>query len=188
MKIQSTISDSSYYNLEEHDAVSDPKSDVLVATHTSDENKRKITDTDTTNVNSPHKLFLCQIIPGAIRQIYQTIMEDVAVIGETLYTRMMVLSKEIVTDAAHIGARIFQTPREVIRTVRDSTTPGDRNTAVDAARSTSPVQICHSTTDSPSPNSNQDIINPIGPLVLNISGTLINSKLPFIDFCTSSVR
>ena len=37
-------------------AESDPKSDPLVDTHTSDGKKGKITDTDTTKGNYPHKL------------------------------------------------------------------------------------------------------------------------------------
>ena len=92
----------------------------MVASRTSDVNERKITDTDTTNRNSPHKLILNRLIPkiisGAIRQIYQTVTEDVAVIGETLEAHQTVLSKEIVTDAARSGVRIFRTPREVSST------------------------------------------------------------------------
>ena len=38
LTIQSTISDSSYYDSDEHDAVSYTKSDSLVATHTRDIN------------------------------------------------------------------------------------------------------------------------------------------------------
>ena len=56
LTIQSKINDSVYSNSEEDVAESDPKSDPLVATHTSDGNERKITDTDTTKGNSPHKL------------------------------------------------------------------------------------------------------------------------------------
>ena len=78
--------------------------------------------------------------------------------------RQTVLLKEIVTDTARCGQRIFRTPREVNRTGRDGTMSRDRNTAVAAFRLTYPVQICHSTTDSPIQNSNQDIINPIGPI------------------------
>ena len=85
-------------------------------------------------------------------------------IGETLDTRQTVLSKDIVTDAASSGARIFQNPGEVIRTGRDGTVPQDGNIAVAAVRLTSPVIICHSTTESPSRNRNQEIINPIGPI------------------------
>ena len=115
MRIQSTISYSVYYDLEEHDAISDPKSDSLVSTHTSDGNKIKINDTDTTNINSPHKLFLNRIIPkiipGTIRPIYQKITEDVVRIGETSDARQTVLSKEINTEAVRSGTHIFRGPR-----------------------------------------------------------------------------
>ena len=88
----------------------DPKIDSLVATRTSEVNERKITDIDTTNGNSPHKLILNRlipkIIPGVISPIDQTITEDVAGIGETLDARQTVLSKEIVMDAARSGACI----------------------------------------------------------------------------------
>ena len=168
LTIQSTISNSAHYDSEEHDAVSDPKSDSLVATHTNDRNKGKITDADTTNVNSPHKLILNRlipkIIPVAIHPIDNTITEDVAGIGETLDVCQTVLSKEIATEVTCSGVRIFQTHREVSRTGRDGTIPQDRITVVANVRLTSPVQICHITTDSPSWNRNQDIINPIGPI------------------------
>ena len=127
---------------------------------------KKITDTDTTNGNSPNKLILHRlvpkIIPCAIRTIYQTITEDVVRIGETSDARQTVLSKEIVTDAACSGAHIFRTPRKKSRTGRDGITPQDRNIVVATARLTPPIQICHSTTYSPRRNRNQDIINLIG--------------------------
>ena len=85
-------------------------------------------------------------------------------IRETLDVGQMVLSKDIVTDAVRSGARIFRTPREVSSIGRDSTTPKNRNTVVAAARSTSPVKICHITIESPSQNRNQDIVNPIEPV------------------------
>ena len=67
LTIQSKISDSAYYDSEEHNAVSDQKSDSLVATHTSD--GTFFTDTDTTNKNYPCKLILNRIILSAIRPI-----------------------------------------------------------------------------------------------------------------------
>ena len=95
--------------------------------------------------------------------IYQTITKDAARIEETLQARQTIILKEIVMDVACSGACIFRTPGYISRTDRDSTMPRDGNTAVAASRSTSPVQICHSTTDYPIQNRNQDIINPIGP-------------------------
>ena len=41
LTIQSTIKNSAYYDSEEDDAESNPKSDSLVANHTSDGNERK---------------------------------------------------------------------------------------------------------------------------------------------------
>ena len=80
--IQSTINDSEYYDSEENDAESNPKRNPKVANHTSDEKKRKVTDTDTTNINSPRKLLINQlileIIPVSISPIYQKIAEDTA--------------------------------------------------------------------------------------------------------------
>ena len=109
----------------------------MVATHTSDGNEIKINDTDTTSRNSPHKLILngliSKIIPGTICPIGQMIMEDVEVIGESLDVRQTVISKEITTDAAHSGARILWTPREVSSTGRDRTTPQDGNIVVSAS-------------------------------------------------------
>ena len=130
----------------------DPKSVQLVATHTSDGNERKITDTDTTNSNYPHKLILNRIIPniipGAICLIDHTITEDVAGIVDTLDTRQKILSKEIFMDAARSSVHIFQNSKEVISTGRDGTTSRDGKTVIAAARLTSPIQFFHSTTDS----------------------------------------
>ena len=50
LTLDSTINDSAYYNSDKSDAKGNP----LLATHTSDRKKRKVTDTDTTNGN-PHK-------------------------------------------------------------------------------------------------------------------------------------
>ena len=54
LTFNSTINDSKYYNSDKDDAESNPKMYALVATNTSGGNKRKVTDTDTTNRNS-HK-------------------------------------------------------------------------------------------------------------------------------------
>ena len=56
LTLQSTINDSADDHSNKNFAKSDPKSDPLVTTHTSDRKERKITDTDTTNGNSPHTL------------------------------------------------------------------------------------------------------------------------------------
>ena len=84
-------------------------------------------------------------------------------IRDNLDVFQTVLSKDIVTDAAHSGARIFRTPREVIRTGRDVSMPRDVNTAVATARLTPPIKIFNSTSDSPRRTRTQDISNTIGP-------------------------
>ena len=66
MTLQSKINSSAYYHSDEDDAESDPNSDLKVATHTSDGKKIKVTDTDTTNGNYPHKSLINQIIPEII--------------------------------------------------------------------------------------------------------------------------
>ena len=56
LKLKSTINDYEDDHSNKDVTKSDPKSDTLVDTHTSDGNERKITDTDTTKGISPHKL------------------------------------------------------------------------------------------------------------------------------------
>ena len=70
---QSTINDSAYYNSDKDDSESDPKRNQVVATHTSDEKKRKVTDTDTTNRNSPQKLLINRLIPEIIPVVIPSI-------------------------------------------------------------------------------------------------------------------
>ena len=63
LAIQETINDSVYYNSEEGDAESNPNRNPKLATHTSYRKKRKLTDTDTTNGDSSHKLLINRLIP-----------------------------------------------------------------------------------------------------------------------------
>ena len=93
LTIQSTIK-----NSDDDDAESKPSSYPKVSTYT-------------TNRSFQQKLFnnwlIPKIVPGAIRLIDQLIMEYVPGIRETLDACQTVLSKEIVTDAAHSGAHIY---------------------------------------------------------------------------------
>ena len=105
--MDSTINDSAYYNSDEDDAESDPKSDPLVATHTSDRKKREVTDTDTTKGNSPQKLLMNSTLPIIILLIDLLIADgDVACRGTT-HARQTPTAKVIITDAARSGARVF---------------------------------------------------------------------------------
>ena len=80
LTLQSKINDYVYYISDEDDAESDPNSNPKVATHTSDRNKRKFTDTDTTNGIYPHTLLINRLIPEiitvSIPPIEQMIAED----------------------------------------------------------------------------------------------------------------
>ena len=66
LTLQSTIRVSVDSHSEKSDAESDPKSNQAVDNHTRDRKKRKFPATDTTKVNSPHKLLTNQNIPAII--------------------------------------------------------------------------------------------------------------------------
>ena len=170
MTLRSIINDSAYYHSEEYDAESDTNSHTKVATRTSDRKKRKFTDTDTNNRNSPQKsLINCivpEIIPFIIPLIYQTTVKGFAVSGDTLHVYRTIHLKEIVTDAAHSAAHVFRNPVYVSWHFMDGTTPRYGNTSVRSTRLTSPVRIGGSTTVYPTRTGSQDIISPrcsIGP-------------------------
>ena len=193
LMIQSTINDSVYYNLEEYDAEIDPNRNSKVAIHTSDRKIRKVTDTDTTNRNSSSKLFINQItteiIPVEIPPIDQTIAEDAAESGETLYARHRILSKEFVTDAVLSTACVFWTYMEISRHDTDWTTTQDGNPDIGFTRLASLVRIGGSTTGSPSRTGSQYIIIPRGsigpqrrrdsqPLETSINGIYSKHRYP----------
>ena len=184
--IQSTINDSAYCDSEEDDTESNPNSDSKVATHTSDRKKRKVTDTDTTNRNSPQKLLINRLIPEIIKvtipPIDQTVAEDAAGNVETLHALRTAPSKEVVTDTSRNAACVFWTPAKVIRHGTDGTTPCYGNTYIGPTRLDSPVCIGGSTTSSQIRTGRQDIISPGGPSVLSGSGTSNHWTLPLMEF------
>ena len=69
LTLDSKINYSAYYNSDKYDAEGNPKSDPLVATHTRDEKRRKVTDTDTTNEYNPQKLLINRTPPIIIPPI-----------------------------------------------------------------------------------------------------------------------
>ena len=115
LTLQSKIKNSVYYHSDKNNAESDPKSDQVVATHTSDRKKRKVTDADTTNGNYPHKLLINRTIPVIIPLIYPPIADGVVASIVTLHARQTISLKEIFTDVARSGARVFQDPAVVNR-------------------------------------------------------------------------
>ena len=78
------------------------------------EKKIKVTDTVTTNGNSPQKLLIDrlipEIIPVVIPPINQTTVNGVVARGDILHVVRMIISKEIVTEAVRSAARYFKDP------------------------------------------------------------------------------
>ena len=104
----------------------------MVATHTSDGKKRKVTDTDTTNLKSPHKLLINRIIPDiipvVILPVHQMTADRVAASVDTLHAVRTVLSKNIITDAACSAAHVFKDTLVVNWKYTYGAIPWDRNT------------------------------------------------------------
>ena len=111
--LDSTINNSAYYNSDEDDGESDTKRDSFVSTHTSDRKKRKVTDTDTMNVNSPQKYLINPTLPMIIQLTDPRIKDWVASGRGTTHARQKISLKVIITDTAHSGARVFQDPTVV---------------------------------------------------------------------------
>ena len=110
----------------------DSKIDQLVDTHTSDENKGKITDTDSTKVNSRHKLLKKREIPaifqGVIMPVNQTAADGVATSERVLHGVHVILHKEIITGVTRSAASFLKDP--LVENWRDASgpIPQDRNT------------------------------------------------------------
>ena len=142
----------------------------MVATHTSEGKERKVTDTDTTKGNSPHKLSINRLIPEitpvVITLVNQTTADGVAASGGTLHAVRTVLLKDIVPDAAHSAAHVFKDPLVVNWKVTGGTIPQDRNTFGIPPRATTPVRIGTVPLVPPTRMGSQDIGSPrrsIGP-------------------------
>ena len=106
----------------------------LVATHTSDGNKRNVADTDIANVNSSQKLSNNRTLPMIILLIDLRIADGFMANIGTMYAHQTPASKVITTEAACSGARVFQTPGYVSQTYRDRTTPQEGNNSIRSPR------------------------------------------------------
>ena len=87
----------------------------MVDNYTSDGKKRKVADTNTSNRNYPQKLSINRTIPAIIPLIDPPIADGVVAIIVTLHARQTISLKEIFTDVARSGARVFQDPAVVNR-------------------------------------------------------------------------
>ena len=186
LTLQLTSNNSEYYHSDKNDAKIDPKSDQVVATHTSDRNKRKVTATDTAKRNHPHKLLTNQkipaIIPAVIPPVNQTPTDGVATNGRTFHVICAVFHKYIVTGATCSAARVFKDPPVENWKGTGGTILRDRNTLGIPPRSTTPVRI--GTGPSVPPIHIRDRILRVQgcPSFLRKSGTPIHSALPLIEF------
>ena len=139
----------------------------MVATHTSDGTKRKVTDTDTTNRNSARKLLINRIIPVIITPIDQKIVDGVASSKGTLRAHQEISSMDIVTNTICSGVHVFQELAVVNRKYKDRTISRDRNTSRISPRLLSLVRIGGGTSVSPDRTGSQEIHTPsrtIGPV------------------------
>ena len=104
----------------------------MVDTPTSDRKKEKITDTDTTKENSPHKLSKTREIPattqGIIPSVNQTTADGVLTSGRDLHAVRAVINKEIVTGTTRSAAGFLKDPPEENVKEIGGTIPVDRNT------------------------------------------------------------
>ena len=111
---------------------SNPKRYPLVATHSSDGNERKMTDTDTTKGNYPHTLLTNREIPaiilGVILLINQTTVNGVATSGRDLHAVRAVLRNKIITGATRSAAVVLKYPLVLNWKDTSETIPVDRNT------------------------------------------------------------
>ena len=163
LTLDSTINDSAYYNLDEDDAESDPKSNPLVATHTREGKKRQVTDTDTTNGNYPQKLLFNRTLPMITPPIEPRIADGVADVRGTTHARQTIALKVIVTNTARSSARVFRDIADVNKKDMDGTIPQNIINSRRYPRLNSPVLIGGGTTISPTRMGSQDISSPKGP-------------------------
>ena len=126
--------------------------------------KRKITDTDTTKGNSPHKLLtnreIPAIVPAVILPVKQMTVDGVATSGRDLHTVCAVLYQEIVTGATRSATGVLKDPLVVNWRDASGLIPRDRNTVRIPPRTTSPVQTGTGPSVSPISIGSQNIEGP----------------------------
>ena len=126
--------------------------------------RKKVTDTDTTKGNYPHKLFINRIIPEiilvVIPPVKQTTADGVAESGGTFHAVRMIISKEVVTGVSCRAAFVFKDPPVINWKDAGGMIPQDRETIRIPPRATTPVQIGTGPSISPTSIRSQDIESP----------------------------
>ena len=121
-----TINNAGYYASDsetENGTKVDPVINPKTVTHTSDGNKRKVTDTRKGYLQQ--KLLSIQNLPIITTTMYPRIDDSITDCSGTPHTLVTPTTKEVIMDAAHSSARVLRNPRHVILMDRDGTTPGD---------------------------------------------------------------
>ena len=132
-----TSNDSGYYNSDKNGAEDNPTRDPKVATHTSDGNKRKVTDNS--NGNLQQKSLINHNLLTITMTIDPQVLDRVATCGGTPHEHTTPTTKEFITDAARSSACVLRTPGNLSRMGRDGITPWDGNFDVRPPRENGPV-------------------------------------------------
>ena len=101
-----TINDAEYYVSESanmKDAKGDPASDPNTVTHTSNGNKRKVTDTS--NGILQQTLLSNRTLPNFTTTMGPSIDDRIATFGGNNHTLVTLTTKEVITDAARSSAQ-----------------------------------------------------------------------------------
>ena len=137
-----TINDTAYYESDsanENDEKVDSTRNPKIVTHTSDENKRKFTDTS--NRYLQQKLWSNWTLKIVTTTMDPRIDDSIATCSGTPHTLVTPTTKELVTDTAFRSARVLRTPMYVIRKGSYGTTPRDTPHSVRNSWDNSPVLI-----------------------------------------------
>ena len=124
--------------------------------------RKKVTDTDTTNKNPPQQLLINQTLPIIIPPIEPPIADVVASGRGITHAIQTIDPKVIVKDAACSGAHVFRDPADVKQKDTDKRIPWERNTLRRPPRLIYAVMIDGGTTVPLTITGNQDIISPRG--------------------------
>ena len=125
--------------MKKNDATCNPESGPKVATHTSDRNKRKVTDTS--NGYSQQKLLSNRTLPITTKTTNPRIPDRFATCGGTPHDLARPTTKAVITYAARSSEHVLRNPWHVIRTDRNGTTPCDWDVSVSPPWDNRPVLI-----------------------------------------------
>ena len=126
-----TINDTGYYESDRvnaNDAKGYPERDPKIVTHTSDGKKIKVTDTS--NGDLHQTLLINRTLPIITTMMDPPVDDSIETCSGTPHTLATTLTKEFITDAAYSSPRFLRTPRNVRRTCRGITDPGENIYAV----------------------------------------------------------